>query len=179
MKTLKLLTLLAVAGAAQTAFAADGSIQFKGKVVDQTCKFEGTGGGNQVVTLPTVPKSELANANDTAGDTPFQLKITDCAAQPRYKIRAFFNGANIESNLLKNTATDTPAGNVNLALYNASGSQIMLSSANAVDQNSEAADAPAADGDEVLLNYIVKYYATAPATAGNVSSEVMFDLVYE
>ena len=64
-----ILGILAAASSSAT-LAYDGTINFTGKVVAQTCSVS-SGSKNLTVTLPTVSEASLAAATNTAGLTPF------------------------------------------------------------------------------------------------------------
>lgn len=76
MKKLALASLVALT--ATSAFAnGQGTVEIRGKVVDQTCQVE-TNHKNLVVILPTVGKGDLAAKGQTAGKKDFEIKINNC-----------------------------------------------------------------------------------------------------
>lgn len=76
MKKLALASLVALT--ATSAFAnGQGTVEIRGKVVDQTCAVETTH-KNLVVILPTVGKGDLAAKGQTAGKKDFEIKINGC-----------------------------------------------------------------------------------------------------
>jgi major type 1 subunit fimbrin (pilin) len=68
MSATGMISALALPGLIQ---ASDGTITFNGTVTDSTCTVQvnNAGAGDGIVTLPTVSKSLLQNAGDTAGAT--------------------------------------------------------------------------------------------------------------
>ncbi|WP_236086986.1 fimbrial protein [Bordetella holmesii] len=72
---------LMVAGMMTTppAYAVDGTITISGEITDQTCKINGNQPPyNLVVTLPKIGTKAIPNVNDTAGATPFEIKLSEC-----------------------------------------------------------------------------------------------------
>ncbi|OBX00760.1 fimbrial protein [Gallibacterium genomosp. 1] len=193
-----LLTTLITAGlglSAQGAFADNppaqkGTITIKGKIVDTTCTInEGT--PDITVTLATISKSALPNAGDTAMDTPFDIKLTNCsktgdgAFSSSEKIyAAFINDPQKVSKdgRLLNKATDTPASGVTIEIANnASDNTVIKISQSATAQGSKTV---AIEGDSpngsATLRYKARYYAeTNSVTAGNVKGQVDYMIAYE
>lgn len=173
--TSKLALFVAAIGLSTAALAADGTVNFTGKVTAQTCTVA-DGSKDKTVTLPTVPTSALASSGTTAGDTAFTLQLTDCSAGDVYTY--FLPGANVLANgNLKNTAGTSAATNVEIALYNADNSKILLGQP-AASQNSKPVNL-SAGGQDASMNYVAKYFATGVSTAGDVASSVDFNIAYK
>lgn len=79
MKKVALLLLASVA-APSFAFAAGHEIKFQGQVNDQTCHVTVDGAEDALVILPTVATTALSDAGSVAGETPFAVSVTGCAA---------------------------------------------------------------------------------------------------
>ena len=175
MKISKIVLSLVALVATGTAFAyTSGSVQFSGQVVAGTCSIV-AGDVTKSVLLPGVPDSALASLGDEAGATPFSLTFEGCTVGD--VAYAHFspvkNMANIDGIHVKNTGTAT---NVALALYEQDGSTpINLSEARAGEAVGDSAAAP---GEDVTLNYVVKYHAKGTATAGTVNGQLMYDIAY-
>lgn len=177
---------LLVAGTANAQYngAYDGIVKFEGEVVDQTCKVVvGTALSNnyQTVTLPKVAETSLATKGDKAGTTPFSINLEGCkATSTTQMVKAqFVLSPNVDVDneyTLKNTATTTPATNVNLQLANIDASKV-IAIGNPADDNVEATNLN--NQETGTLRYNVQYYATNAATAGKVASEVEYNIVYE
>lgn len=71
-----ILGILAAASSSAT-LAYDGTINFTGKVVDQTCSVT-TGTDPLTVTLPTVSTKSLDSTGKVAGLTPFTISLEGC-----------------------------------------------------------------------------------------------------
>lgn len=55
--------------------AADGKVTFNGEVIENTCTVVNK---DKTVTLPTVQRSALSSAGETAGVVPFTIDLTSC-----------------------------------------------------------------------------------------------------
>lgn len=182
MKPVLLTTALAVAcGAlalAPVAYAADGTITINGVVQANTCAINvnGSGSSSTTVTLPTVSTANLTAAGAVAGATAFSIVLSSCGtALNTHSVSAYWTGGNIQPDgNLKNTAA-TNNVEVQLLSGGVSGTAMTLNSAQGA-QNSPTATI---SSGAATLNYAAQYYATAAASAGNVSSTVSYTLVYQ
>ncbi|HDP7990023.1 F17 fimbrial protein [Escherichia coli] len=173
-----ILGILAAASSSAT-LAYDGTINFTGKVVAQTCSVS-SGSKNLTVTLPTVSEASLAAATNTAGLTPFTIELTGCnasAASGAQNVKAYFE---------PNATTDYDTGNLNIAASSANNVQIQLLNADGVtpiklgqDATGQSVTAVQIDNAAMKLRYNAQYYATAQATAGDVSATVNYTIVYQ
>ncbi|RUL78239.1 fimbrial protein [Dyella choica] len=163
--------------AASSAMAADGTITFTGKVLDNSCTIAGGGGGtaNFAVNLPNVNKTALASAGAFAGATPFQIQLSNCEST---KVSTLFEmGPNVDVNTgdLKNTAP-SGASNVQVRITNGDDdSPINIAQAS---QGSHKVDIDSTS-KKAILKYYAKYIATGAASAGNVDTTVMYSMIYE
>jgi len=154
------------------AFAADGTIQITGNVTTTACKVTTTS-GNINVLLPTVSTAALATNGAVAGQTPFTVALTTCPANTTASVY-FEPGPNVDTttNQLKNNGT---AGNVQVRLYNSDLDQVMLSSAPGSQKSKTVTGA-----GNLNLNYSAAYVAQGgAATAGTVSTSVVFSMIYQ
>lgn len=170
--------LLATAASAST-----GIIHFNGELTDVTCKVDIEGqGANPTITLPTVPVSVLTTAGEVAGNTAFNLNLSDCAlgSSGKTKVSAFFEtGVTVDQSTgrLKNTLTDsTAATNVQLQILDANSTAIKLGNTTQVTENPYVTIA--AD-NTATIPYSVEYYALGQTTAGKVASNVVYTLQYK
>ncbi|RZT41255.1 fimbrial protein [Cupriavidus agavae] len=171
--------LIAVAAALPlAASASDGTITFTGQISSQTCTIGGNGGGSSTftVTLPSVSTSALATAGTTAGRTPFSIRLTGCTTDSGNAAVYFEPGATIDAatGRLINVATASPASNVQVGILNADMSPIMLG-AGFDSQNSQQV---ALAAGAATLNYNAEYVATGTPASGNVSTSVVYSIVY-
>ncbi|PKH20864.1 F17 fimbrial protein [Enterobacterales bacterium CwR94] len=171
-------TLCALALAVSAgANAFDGTVNFDGELVTNTCKIQ-AGDENIDVTLPKINISALDAADKVAGTTPFSIHVEDCPAGVT-QVGAHFeaNGSTgwdpTTGNLTNAaTGTPTPATNVQVRLFNqANNTQIPIGTAGTrfpVDATTKKA----------TLTYVGGYYSTAATTAGPVKASVNYTLEY-
>lgn len=165
---------------AMSANAADGTINFTGKIQDVTCSVTANGGaGVATVTLPTVSKTAVAGINTTAGDTNFNISVTGCTGTgvAGSGVAVLFEpGLNVNASGRLNNVSGTATG-VDLAIYQAGGvAPLNLGVAPASAYMPLTGASP--DGT-ATLPYTVKYYSTALApAAGTVESSVVYSVVY-
>lgn len=132
------LAALASGSALAQTNTADGTVEIRGRVVDQTCEVN-TNYKNLVVILDTVAASKLPSKGAVASPKAFQIKVENCksaADSGLSEVFASFSPATADlvddanEGTLKNraeTAGDyTAAGNVNIQLLNADDSAINL-----------------------------------------------------
>ncbi|ENY7333115.1 fimbrial protein [Escherichia coli] len=176
-----ILGMLAVASSSAT-LAYDGTINFTGKVVAQTCSVA-TGSGSLSVVLPTVSTTTLSADTKTAGLTPFTIQLTGCtvsATSGADKVNAYFEpNANTDyttGNLTNTASSGASASNVQIQLLNADGVKVIKLGQAAAAQD---VDTVAINDANVTLRYNARYYATGPATAGNVSATVNYTIAYQ
>lgn len=176
-----ILGILAAASSSAT-LAYDGTINFTGKVVDQTCSVTTTTGTAPLaVTLPTVSTKSLDSTGKVAGLTPFTISLSGCntaAATGAQSVKAYFEpNANTDytTGNLTNT-TSSGASNVQIQLLNADGVKVIKLGQAAAAQN---VDTVAINDANVTLRYNAQYYATGVATAGDVTSTVNYTIAYQ
>lgn len=113
----------------QGALAADGTMNFKGRIDNNTCVVD-TDSKNLIVTLPTVSTSALSYDGATAGLTKFNLNVT-CPTlfpwgssgiggsnAPALYLEANPINTDFNTGNLKNTASSDAASNVQIQLIN-------------------------------------------------------------
>lgn len=164
-----------------SAFAADGTITINGQITDTTCTISVDGGNTDAtVTLPTVSVSSLATTGATAGATPFSISLSGCAGVALNTASTYFEpGTYVDSQtgrLNIHTAAPDAAGNVQVQLLNAERDAIVVGASVANGQNDIPVDITSGSG---VLNYYAQYYATDASTAGSVTTQVDYTMVYE
>lgn len=164
-----------------SALAADGTITINGQITDTTCTIAVDGGSNDAtVTLPTVSSSTLSAAGETAGATPFNISLSNCSGTSLNTASTYFEpGAYVDSETgrlnIDSTATDA-ATNVQVELLNAERNAIVAGASVANGQKDIPVDISSGSG---ILNYFAQYYATGASTAGSVTTQVDYTMVYE
>ncbi|MEC3768669.1 MULTISPECIES: fimbrial protein [Cupriavidus] len=178
----KLLAALIVAGTAmgaQSAHAVDGTITFNGNITAQTCKINGNGTtfSDFTVRLPTVSASTLKQLGDVAGQTPFNIALTDCTPDTG-NVHTFFEAGPTTDATTGNLIVDAGgATNVQIRLLNGGTANTPIKAGYTnLSQNSNAV---ALVNGAATLWYYAQYYATGQATAGAANSSVMYSISYE
>jgi major type 1 subunit fimbrin (pilin) len=161
--------------------AADGKVTFNGEVIENTCTVVNK---DKTVTLPTVQRSALSSAGETAGVVP-TIDLTSCT--PGADVSVYFEKDQYVSTegRLKNTLSDgTEAENVDVELLNTRFTPINLAESPAVAADGTIARpdvipvAVAEQDGSASLPFYARYYATDAATAGKVATYVNFTVVY-
>ncbi|NUU37831.1 type 1 fimbrial protein [Pseudomonas sp. C2B4] len=159
--------------------ASDGTINFVGTIKDVTCTVKAAGtSGISTVTLPTISKNALTTVGATAGDTNFNIDLSNCSGTDvaGSGVAVHFEpGQNVNANgrLINNGL----ATGVDLALYQANAaSPLNLGVAPVAAYKTMNGTTP---NGSVSMPYTVKYYATsATPSAGTVTSSVVYSVVY-
>lgn len=164
-----------------SAFAVDGTITINGQITDTTCTISVDGGSNDAtVTLPTVSSTTLGAPGATAGATPFTISLSNCSGTSLNTASTYFEpGAYVDSTtgrLNIDSAAADAATNVQVQLLNADRDAIVAGASVANGQNDIPVDISSGNG---TLNYFAQYYATGASTAGSVTTQVDYTMVYE
>ncbi|QXD01094.1 fimbrial protein [Klebsiella sp. PL-2018] len=173
--------LLALVMITTSAFAVDGTITINGHITDTTCSISvNDGSNNATVTLPTVSSTTLATPGATAGATPFTISLSNCSGESLNTASTYFEpGAYVDSTTgrlnIDSTAADAATG-VQIQLLNANRKAIVAGTSITNGQNDIPVDISSKKG---TLNYFAQYYATGASTAGSVTTQVDFTMVYE
>ncbi|MEH6417496.1 fimbrial protein [Pseudomonas sp. CGJS7] len=178
MKRFLALILMSSAIAPAAALASDGTVRIEGSVIAPTCVLtNGPTPADIRVKLPAVAVSALASAGQTAGRTPFVIRVADCDATTA-QVQTYFEPGptvNTSSNNLSLQGATGNAGNVELQLLNADHSQVLLGNPLGL-QNTQSV---AVENGGAALRYYAQYVATGAATAGAANSSVTFTLIYQ
>jgi major type 1 subunit fimbrin (pilin) len=155
------------------AYAVDGTVTITGALTASTCSINGNVAGTQTalnVPLPTLSTTGLDVAGDTAGATPFSIRLTACKAT---SASTFFEaGPTIDlatGNLINQAVSGAKL--VQVGLLNDKFAPISLVT------NTNSQQVAIKDG-AANLNYYAQYVATGVSTAGAVSTSVRFSMQY-
>jgi major type 1 subunit fimbrin (pilin) len=166
--------------------ATNGTVNFSGKLTDQTCQVTLNDGSSAsgTVTLRTVSKLELPNLNSTAAKTPFKLKLTGCkASTTAFGVTAYFpDNENINAKNLVNKETGASAATgVSLQLlYTPNGTEKTIPlgwSSGQYDFQTIPANTSSA-----TMAYAVRYIntgGTGSVKAGKVTGIAIYELYYK
>ncbi|MEI2265569.1 fimbrial protein [Erwinia sp. CGal63] len=182
MKKLLIVAAMATAFAGVNAQAASGgTITFNGDLNANTCDVVvADQAADATVTLPSVGTSSLTTAGQVAGETKFEMALTNCTGSLTTVSAFFENGDTVDSNgRLLNKAT-AGAENVVLQLidYTDNEDSGKIINIGSQDQITTANYATIASG-KAGLSYAVRYYANGETTAGTVTSFVNYNLQYK
>lgn len=191
MKKIIVVTAIILSGTVLTANAASsGTITFNGQITDTTCDVTVDGqGASATVTLPTVSSSLLTSAGSVAGTTDFTMQLSNCSLGNNIsKVSAYFqSGSTVDpaTGHLLQTAT-SGASNVDLQLLDPGNSNQPIKAGDASQIAGNTTKNMTSDGTTtgtllttINLPYAVQYYATGAATAGTVTSSVVYNLQYQ
>lgn len=169
---------LAMSLAATSAFAADGRINFTGKINSATCPIDivnpENGAVGSLVSLGWVDSSAFKGVNSIAGERSFQMRVTpgsNCVLDPtKLNATVTFNsvyGGGGDHYGLK--PLGTPATGVAVAIKDVTGAFIKNGDTSTVYQLDE--------NNPTLMDFSAMYIATAPTVgAGPADSDVEFTL---
>ncbi|RPE01264.1 type 1 fimbrial protein [Candidatus Pantoea deserta] len=170
MKKISLIALGLLA-AAQVHAASDGTIEFSGNIKGQSCTVTVNNGSGNVVKMPDISISQLAEKTQTAGATTFSINLTDCSTATGDVLAYFEAGANVNADgRLINKGT---AANVELELLNNTTPVV----AGNLEQQAGLTAVPLSEG-AANMTYSARYYATDKAGEGTVQSSVTFSIHY-
>jgi major type 1 subunit fimbrin (pilin) len=181
------------------AFASDGTITFKGSIVDTTCSVKGPGTsatGSFTVTLPNIAAGALPKGA-TAGNTAFSLTLSGAApvaavgANPGTpgctdgKV-ASMNVENVDASSIDsatgNLINTGTAANVQIRLAKQDGTAINLASnditATATGGTTNNQPTATITKNAATLNYVAQYYAKDKAGAGTVNAQLVYSINY-
>ncbi|CDM89974.1 putative Fimbrial subunit (pilin) [Xenorhabdus bovienii] len=178
MKLLKLFIAAVISGSmAAPAFAADGKINFNGRITMATCTVDTR---TVIVNLPDVGATTLKGKGTTGGEAPIIINLTDCGILEGdgdiANVRVKFDGDNDTTNgdLLKISSVSGGGGakGVGIGIYEKDGSMPIK-----IKEFSKGT--PVTMG-VTTLEFKAKYVATGETvTPGTVKASTDFTLDYE
>ncbi|AOB27696.1 fimbrial protein [Bordetella bronchiseptica] len=199
---LALACLASAMGLHAAVHANDGTIVITGNIVDNTCEIVDPPQPNhvKVVHLPKISKSALKQAGDTAGATPFSIKLQNCPDSLGNGVKLYFEPGPTTDYSTKdliayklayvaNTTTNSNivagqvAEGVQVRIANLNGTQIPMGE-NVTGQNARGFDPVMQNGQagkkEVTLRYLAAYVkkATGTISASAITTYVGFSVVY-
>ncbi|WP_314387255.1 fimbrial protein [Pseudomonas brenneri] len=173
------LAVLVAATVSSAALASDGKIDFNGELKAETCKVavNGASGANgTTVTLPTISTASLTTAGQVAGQTGFNIELSDCSAAIKTAAAFFESGGSVDpaSGNLKNVSGS--ATKVQLQLVDATNGQAIMAGNTAQVTSTSRVDVA---NTSAILPYAVQYFAQAATTPGTVVSSVTYSINYQ
>jgi len=129
----KIVAVAALGVAAQSAFAIDGTVNFKGKIIEAPCSIAGES-KNQNVELGTISTAYMATADGTKSTpVPFVIKLMNCG-ETATGATVTFSGpphADNAAYLAVGLGETDPAVGVGIEVLDSAGSQIANNAASA------------------------------------------------
>jgi major type 1 subunit fimbrin (pilin) len=163
--------------------ASDGTITFTGAVVASTCTVSVNGGAaSATVTLPTVDVASLG-ALTTAAGTFFSMTVSGCTTVTgKTNVAIYFEaGPTVDEATSGLINTAASGSNVEVNLYNASGSTVVGTQINPGTGTHQPTTLSIANGGGeqwFYAGYSAAGAGAGGATAGAVSTQVTYSLVY-
>lgn len=160
------------------AHAADGTINFTGELLAQTCTNTINGGVSPAtVVLPKISAGVLGAAGVVAGATNFTIELTKCVGTATTAAAFFEAGTGVDP-ITKNVRNTGAAANVQLQLLDSAGNPIKAGDTSQTDATIGTKRMTLAGGAAVLP-YAVQYIATGVAGAGTVVGHVTYSINYQ
>lgn len=139
--------------------ASTGTITFNGLLTANTCDVTVDGqGADATVVLPTIGINQLAAATKTAGETGFNMALSNCSGTLETASAFFESGSSVDiaTGRLKNISGS--ATNVSLQLLDASSPSNAVIQVGNQSQTTSTTYKDISSGS-VMLPYAVRYYA--------------------
>lgn len=169
IKNSALVAMVVSLGFASAAFAADGTINFTGKITDTACTVA-SDSVTKPVTLDTVSSKAFSGAGTTAAATKFTINIASCPdTVTSASVRFDGTPSTANSQVLAVTGGAT---NVGIGIYEDDSTTLIPL------QNNSKAQTLGTGAN--VLTYVAKYYATAAGvTAGDANATATFTITYQ
>lgn len=183
--------------------ASDGTVNFGGKLLNETCTVSVNGGSNVgTVRLPTLSTAALGSPGAVGGATSFTIALTGCnagaaigkildatsigtpsAPKELSSVTAYFEAGPgvdpVSHNILNVGGTAT---GVQLQLITYLGTLISIGNTYQRLLSNVPFDAGplnvAGGGSDVVMTYVVRYFANSATTPGSVMGSVTYSIVY-
>ncbi|QTD36115.1 type 1 fimbrial protein [Pseudomonas fluorescens] len=176
-KILMLTAFIGVTGAS-LANASDGTVNFVGQLVPQTCAITVDGQPNGTVRMPNVSTGLLATVGRTTGRTGFTIELRNCVGTAGSAAAIFSSGTSVDPNTgnLRVAQGEGAAAGVQLQLLDDVTDKPIK--AGHFNQRATTSRSTIVDGS-VDMRYAVQYIATGTSSAGLVSSSVTYSIDYQ
>ncbi len=149
-------------------FAADGTVQFKGAILDKACTIEAS---NVVVDFGSIVKSSLAIAGGTTSATAFNIQLKECPETIKSATIRFDGvGNSVNPDLFTITTGVGKASNVAIALFDSQNQKVI--------PNMSSGTYALVATTPNTLNFVAKLQATGVATVGAIETTSNFTVVY-
>lgn len=174
----KLTTILAATmagGMAFSAYAADGTINFTGSILDSACTVNSSS-TSQTVNMGSVQRTAFTAAGDVAAATRFDIVLENCPETVKSASVSFDGMANAADGNILALASDQTAEGVGVALFEADGVTAIPLSTQSLPIDLDIGG----DVNRNVMTFVAKYKATqADVVAGTANSSSDFTIVYQ
>ena len=176
MKIKSLLVALALSGlSVHCANAADGTLTFKGSIINSSCTLTGGNGTNIQVPLGSIPTSNFTKVTDKGPQVGFKISVTGCKPGVYHLI---LDGTTVsgEQNILALDSDVDNAKGVGIEVTGIDNAPITLS------KELNAEDASVTVGEDGLASFLLKanYVAVAnDVEAGKANATANFTIVQQ
>lgn len=174
---------IAVVGSASAAASSGGTITFNGALTDQTCTIKGGSGtdggtGSFIVALDTIPATDIKASGDTAAWKPFAVIIGGPGEGTCENGKVAHMAFEVSSPRI-----DAATGALTNALTGeATNAEIQVTKSDKTAINladpANGVDSPAIANNTATINLGAQYLGTGAATAGKVSTSVLYGVTY-
>jgi len=153
------------------AFAADGTINFKGSITDSACTVSNSVANPLTVTLGTVSSKGFTAAGVTAAPTKFDIGLTDCPdSMKSASVKFDGDSANSDDSVLKLTPGDEVATGVGIQIVDNAGKVVQLATSSTATPLTKGIN---------NLQFIARYISIADkVTGGKADSTAQFSIIY-
>ena len=165
--------------AAKPAFAIDGTIDFSGEITANTCtvKIDSGSTGSGTVILPAVSMSAFPTTNSVAGTTAFNIALSNCSIGKDTTVSTYFEpGTYTNTTGRLSQSHGSGATGVEIQLLN-SAQSVMNLAASQGNQN-DVGSLMTMGATSAVLTYYARYFSTGAVSAGPVTSQVSYSVVY-
>lgn len=175
-------SLLALSLATVTTARAAGTLNFTGKIINESCQIANNG-GDVNVDFGNVDMSALKSHEAKTAETPFTINLTGCPLAQNISISPKVPDTNANGTsaavLALSDAADTAKG-VGIEVFSSpdgstEGTQLTF------DKQSKTAVSQADENGDIAFNFIadLKSDSSQDVTAGNINATANIDIVYE
>jgi len=164
MKNYLVASALACVALSSSAFAADGVINFTGKIIDNACVVNPT----LNVQMGDVAAAAFKSVGDESGKQAFELELRDCPANLN-NAKVTLDGAADANNAELFKLNDAGATGLALRIEGPDNKNVI--------PGATTAEIALQEGDN-LLSFVAAYKATDKVTAGDANATIQFSVSY-
>lgn len=170
-KKIAIATILASATFSVASMAADGTLNFTGKITSSACNIDASSTASGDIALGTVASNAFSSVGTTAAPTRFTIVLTGCPADLKTASVRFDGTPSSNSEILALTTGADAATGVGIGLFEADSSTKIPLQTKSKSQTLTT--------DSNTLTYIAKYVSTAEkVSAGDANATATYTIAY-